>query len=100
MAASVATSIRPSLDNAEANVYIDKANSIAVHFNSSSLHIAQVQDVFDQKVKELQDVSATSITTKQNPAAISIEVDSQLVSLKSLYMSCINLIDVYIVISS
>lgn len=81
MPSTSTTVLRPSLDNAESNIHIDKAAAVANRLKSASLNIVAAQSNFDQKIHEFHDIDPTSsISARQVPSDITNEVEAQLVS--------------------
>ncbi|THH03412.1 hypothetical protein EW145_g6274 [Phellinidium pouzarii] len=77
--------MRPSLDNVESNIHIDKAKSIVDRFNNSSLNIVQAKANFEKKISEFNDIDpATAFTPRQHPSHIANEVDAQISFLRKL----------------
>ncbi|KAI5118490.1 hypothetical protein M0805_003522 [Coniferiporia weirii] len=77
--------IRPSLDNAESNVHIEKAKSIIDSFNNGTLNITQAKVNFEKKINEFNEIDpATAFTPRQHPFHIASEVDAQVSFLRKL----------------
>ena len=84
------TSLRPSLDNPESNVHIDKANKIVQDLQSAKLYTTKLQDNFQQKVTEFKQSDPTSDdSSRRHPADIASEVASQVVCIYNYrFVSC------------
>ncbi|KAH8106541.1 hypothetical protein DFH11DRAFT_1236219 [Phellopilus nigrolimitatus] len=79
------TNTRPSLDNAESNVHIDRASTIIDKFSKTPLNIVQAKTNFEQKISAFNDIDpATAFTPRQHPSHIANEVDAQISFLRKL----------------
>ncbi len=85
--ASTSTALRPSLDNPESNIHIEKANAL-VHKFASAQHLVSAKSKFEDKINEFNDIDPSSgVSARQSPADIALEVKAQLVRVYLLYDS-------------
>ncbi|KLO09083.1 hypothetical protein SCHPADRAFT_879781 [Schizopora paradoxa] len=83
--ASTSTALRPSLDNPESNIHIEKANTIVNRFTNAQLHLVSSKSKFEEKINEFNDIDPSSgATARQSPADIAFEVEAQLSFLRKL----------------
>lgn len=84
--ASTSTALRPSLDNAESNVHIDRANAIVGHFNSiqPNLHLLASKSRFEDRIRDFANISDGESSNfpggQKVPDDILFELESQMVS--------------------
>lgn len=85
--AMASVTVRPSLDNPESNVNIDKANEIIQRLQSAKLYTSTLQSNFEQKVAEFGGSDPKSaISARRHPAEIAGDVAAQVVCLR---LSCL-----------